>query len=206
MKTFYRRHLPHWQPEGQTFFVTFRLRGSLPSSVIELLKIKKARLEQEKAARSESYFFKWLDDALIEEFRKKPSSCWLGNPEIASLVQDAIKTRDGKQYELHRYVIMPNHVHLLIKPLPIVGRVANPSYWELSEIMRGLKRYTAREANRLLGRRGRFWQDECFDRCVRDKREYNRIVRYIDMNPVKAELCAQPCDWLWSSAADEATK
>ena len=218
MKTFYRRHLPHWQPEGQVFFVTFRLFGSLPKFVLECLKIKRERLHREppradesprdKALRDAKRLFALADDALAEELHQSgnDSMHWLDNPEIAGLVQVAIKIRDGKQYNLHRYVVMPNHVHLLIKPLPIVGRVDNPSYWPLSEIMRGLKRWTARETNRLLGRTGSFWQDESFDHCVRERHEYNRIIRYIDVNPIKAGLCAEPFQWRWSSAADDANK
>jgi REP element-mobilizing transposase RayT len=95
------------------------------------------------------------------------------------------------QYLLHAYVIMPNHVHLLITPrLP------------LSRIMRGIKGVSARDANRILERRGKaFWQDESYDHWVRDEEEFGKIRFYIEHNPVSAGLVKRPEDWKWSSAS-----
>ena len=214
MKTFYRRNLPHWQPEDQTFFVTFRLWRSLSASVTEHLKKEKERLSlesndlsespNEKSIRITRHIFKCMDDALAEESRcnKNKTHLWLSNSEIADLVQNAIIFRDKKEYNLHRYVVMPNHVHILIKPLPLVGTECH-SVPTLTKIMQGLKRWTALRANRILGRTGPFWQEESFDHWVRDQREYNRIIRYIDANPVNAGLCEHPSQWRWSSAGDE---
>ncbi len=85
---------------------------------------------------------------------------------------------------------MPNHVHLLVTPL-----------LEVSKMMQSLKRFTARECNRILGLTGQpFWQDESYDRLVRDEAEYQRIVRYIEMNPVRAGLAPRPEEFPWSSA------
>jgi len=95
------------------------------------------------------------------------------------------------QYLLHAYVVMPNHVHLLITPrLP------------LSRIMRGIKGVSARDANRILGRYGKvFWQDESYDHWVRDEAEFGKIRFYIEHNPVGAGLVKQPEDWKWSSVS-----
>jgi REP element-mobilizing transposase RayT len=84
---------------------------------------------------------------------------------------------------------MANHVHLLICPL-----------WELAKITQGIKGFTAHEINRLRGTSGTFWQDESYDHWVRDEEELPRIIAYIENNPVKAGLSANPQDWLWSSA------
>jgi REP element-mobilizing transposase RayT len=85
---------------------------------------------------------------------------------------------------------MPNHVHLLVTPLR-----------DLPEIMRSLKRHTAREANKVLGLTGHtFWQDESYDRFVRNDQEFGRIVAYIEMNPVRAGLCFAPEEFPYSSA------
>ena len=95
------------------------------------------------------------------------------------MVVDAIHYReqDLGHFQLHAFVVMANHVHLLITP-----RV------EVSRLMQSLKRFTAREGNRMLGRSGQpFWQDESYDRLVRDEVEFKRIARYIEMNPVKAD-------------------
>jgi REP element-mobilizing transposase RayT len=219
MKTFYRRNLPHWQPEAQTFFVTFRLWNSLPSFVIERLKKEKERLslesndpsesQEEKSLRIARHIFECMDDALAQESsrNKNHTTLWLANPDIADLLQEAIIFRNGKEYDLHRYVIMPNHAHLLITPLSKVGTerrsVPTLTVPALTRIMQGLKRWTALKANRILGRTGRFWQEESFDHCVRDQRAFHRIIRYIDANPIKAGLCEQPSKWRWCSSGSE---
>lgn len=107
------------------------------------------------------------------------------------MVTAAIRYRDChlKHYDLHAFVVMANHVHLLITP------TVQPS-----ALMHSLKRFTAREANRIIGITGPFWQDESYDRLVRDGREFERIRRYIENNPVRAGLVSAPEDYLWSSA------
>jgi REP element-mobilizing transposase RayT len=85
---------------------------------------------------------------------------------------------------------MSNHVHMLITP-----RIPVP------KLMQALKGFTAREANRILGRKGEaFWQHESYDHWVRDARQFERIARYIEDNPVRAGLCASPADYRFSSA------
>jgi REP element-mobilizing transposase RayT len=92
-------------------------------------------------------------------------------------------------YQLRAWVIMPNHVHAVLRPRT-----------SLPVIMRWLKG-SARQANLILGRTGEsFWQDESFDHRVRDDVELDRIVRYVEHNPVSAGLAANPGDWPWSSA------
>lgn len=85
---------------------------------------------------------------------------------------------------------MPNHVHVLITP-----------HVPVSHLMQSLQRFTARESNRILGLTGRpFWQDESYDRLVRNTQEFARILSYIEMNPVRAGLAAEPKQYSWSSA------
>lgn len=84
-----------------------------------------------------------------------------------------------------------NHVHTLIEPLE-----GNP----LARIVHSWKSYTAKEANRILGRAGRFWSPEYFDRYIRDERHLVNAISYIHHNPVKAGLAEQPEDWPFSSA------
>ena len=108
------------------------------------------------------------------------------------MVVDAIRYRQQclGHYQIHAYIVMANHVHLLITPCV-----------EVSRLMQSLKRFTAWEGNRMLGHTGQpFWQDESYDRLVRDEAEFPRITRYIEMNPVKAGLAAKPEDFPWSSA------
>jgi len=127
-------------------------------------------------------------DRLLDNSRTGP--LYLRKPEIAGMVVEAIRFRDQAHYDLHDFVVMANHVHLLITPrVPV------------SKLMQSLKRYTAREANKILCLTGKpFWKHESYDRLVRDEREFQRIARYIAMNPVKAGLAALPEDFPWSSA------
>jgi REP element-mobilizing transposase RayT len=90
--------------------------------------------------------------------------------------------------------IMSNHVHMLTDPLV-----------PLSRLTQAVKGYSARRANEILKRTGQpFWSLESFDHWVRDLKEFENIIRYIEFNPVKAGLVACREDWPWSSAGLEA--
>ena len=135
--------------------------------------------------------FKALD-AILDKAATGP--LWLNNPQIALSVVTGIHKGACvlNFYDLHAFAVMPNHVHLLISPKALVPRIMN-----------GLKGVTARDANSILGRKGKhFWQDESFDHWVRSPREFDRIRTYIEMNPVSAGLTSRPQDWPWSSATN----
>jgi putative transposase len=128
-------------------------------------------------------------DRLLDNARTGP--LYLRQPEMAKMVVDAIyyREKDLKHYDLHAFVVMANHVHILITPrVPV------------SKLMQSLKRFTGLEGNRMLGLAGAFWQDESYDRLVRDGMEFERIVRYIERNPVNAGLAVRPEEFRWSSA------
>jgi len=173
--TFRRRRLPHYHSVGEPIFLTWRLHGSLPAN------------RSFPSVTSSGQAFLAMD-RILDYARTGPLS--LGRSEIAEVVVDAIHYRDLRQYQLHSYVVMPNHVHLLMTPLV-----------EVSKAMQSLKRFTAREGNRILGVTGQsFWQDESYDRRVRNETELQRIAHYIEMNPVKAGLATTPEEFPWSSA------
>ncbi len=86
---------------------------------------------------------------------------------------------------------MPNHLHVLLKPFEGI---------EIGEIAHSIKSYTAHEANKILGRKGSFWQPEPFDRYIRNRDHFVNVIEYIENNPVKARLCSRPEDWRFSSA------
>jgi putative transposase len=176
--THHERRLPHWDLVGHALFVTFRLHGSLPASRV----FPAAQLTSGKA-------FVALD-RLLDKAASGPS--YLRMPEIASRIVACL--HDGEQrfqrYQMHSFVVMPNHVHLLVTPHVATTRWLGP-----------LKGFTAHEANRLLGRTGQpFWQDESYDHLVRSDAEFERIRDYIENNPVKAGLVAMAGDWPWTSA------
>jgi len=183
MGRYYERILPHWQPDGAALFVTWRLRGSLPAGCVF------PRADKETATGAGKVFLE-LDRRLD---RATSGPLWLKDSRIAQLMVDSLLFGEAtlKLYELQAWVVMANHIHVLWDP-----RV------ELSRITRAIKTYTAREANKLLGRTGKpFWQEESYDHWVRDRREGERIVRYIELNPVQAGLVPRAEDWPWSSAA-----
>jgi REP element-mobilizing transposase RayT len=112
--------------------------------------------------------------------------------EIAECVTETI--REGERvrglYGLVAFVVMPNHVHLLIEP--------GTSAPKITQFLKGV---SAKRANELLGRTGNpFWQDESFDRWVRSDQERHNIIRYIEFNPVRAGLALEPQLFRYSSA------
>jgi REP element-mobilizing transposase RayT len=118
---------------------------------------------------------------------------WLKDPRVADLVVSTLRGGDTKMalYRLGAFVVMPNHVHVLVEPWATVSRITQ---W--------IKGTTARGANELLGRSGEpFWQHESFDHWIRDWEERRRITRYIELNPVAAGLAESAERWPWSSAA-----
>ena len=172
-----RGHLPHFEGGSIPQFLTFRLYDSVPQSLIE----------EWKANLNDILFRKNIEKFLDAGY----GACFLKDPRVAEMVANSFKFHDGKKYDLESWVVMPNHVHLLGTPLEGV---------ELAEIAHSIKSYTAHEANKILGRTGRFWQVEPFDRYIRNERHYRSVMRYIENNPVKAGLCKQASEWRYSSA------
>lgn len=199
----YKRHLPHFQPPGATIFVTFRLAGSIPRVVLERLKQEAEERERVieqitiPAERIKLFYeeqkrqFGRLDEELD---RAEFGPVWLSQPEIAAIVFDSLHFLDEKLYDLDVFCIMSNHVHVVLTPLA----KENGDYQALQAIMHSLKRHTARQANKVLGRQGAFWQDESYDHVVRDRPEWERIVKYVLNNPVRAGLVANWEDWPWT--------
>jgi REP element-mobilizing transposase RayT len=170
------RRLPHYHALTQPIFLTWRLQGSLPEGRIF------------PAATTSGKAFMAMD-RLLDMASTGPLH--LRRPEIATMVVETIHYHSEPlgHYHLHNFVVMANHVHLLITPrVPV------------SKLMQSLKRFTAREGNRILNVTGQpFWQDESYDRLVRDEIEFERIANYIEMIPVRAGVAAAPEDFPWSS-------
>ena len=177
-----RGYIPHVDPGEYTQFITFRLADSMPQAVLE-----KWRLELHHGKITDAKLRQRIETYLDQNYGEQ----WLTDPRIASLVHEAILNLDRRLYKLFAWVIMPNHVHILIRPL---------DDYSVSEIMQTLKSFTAHEANKLLKRKGKFWYKEYFDRYIRDARHFMAVVKYIEENPVKARLCNAPADWIFSSA------
>jgi REP element-mobilizing transposase RayT len=105
--------------------------------------------------------------------------CILKEEKISQIVADSLKHFDGTRYALGEWVIMPNHVHIIIQPFP---------EYDLSNIMKSIKSYCAHLINKTIGASGSVWQDESFDHIIRTVKQKNRIEQYIADNPKMAKL------------------
>lgn len=187
-----RGYLPHVKREGASYFITFRLADSLPRNVLLEFERQHAEALRNLPAEQAAEVNRDLRRKIERYLDQGAGECHLRRPEIADMVAEALRHFDGEEYQLESWVVMPNHVHLVLWPMPNVT---------LSEILKSRKRHTARQANLLLGTTGQtFWQPESYDHWIRNDEEKARILNYIRMNPVKAGLCANPEDWKWSSA------
>ena len=215
---FTRRNLPHWYVPSAMHFVTFRLAGTIPPHVLVVLVAEKERLLGRKTVGETKAMHREMVHKLLfakydEYLDRHRDIHWLDDPRVAALVRRSLYFWNRKKYGLLAFCIMPNHVHMLVRPFDVesVGELDREgmepgetpdSRSPLSAIMHSLKSYTAHEANKLLGRTGSFWQHESYDHWVRDDDELERIVAYINANPVKAGLAQRACDFYWCSAHD----
>jgi REP element-mobilizing transposase RayT len=194
----YWRRLPHWRQHGATYFVTFRLADSLPKARLRELELAKQAWVQRHGRGSVPGDFRaalqdriprarwpaftrammakvesWLDEGIGE--------CWMKRPDVSQLVESSLDHVNGDQCELGCYVVMPNHVHAILRPL-------DPEVIPLEKILQGCKRQASREINALVGRSGTLWQEESFNRIIRDEEHLYRCMQYIGRNPRTAGL------------------
>lgn len=175
--TYYRRNLPHWHPDGAVSFLTWKLHGCYKSC-----------REKESDANAGRAFLAM--DRVLDKADRGPT--WLKQPRVARCVRDALEfgERQLKLYSLIAYAIMPNHVHVVVSPKTGLPRIT-----------KSIKGFTARKANAILGRTGEpFWQDESYDHWVRNEGELQKIIGYVERNPVSAGLVEKIEEWPWSSA------
>lgn len=179
-KGFYERgYLPHFDEPGLYQSITFRLVDSISPK-------RMSELKHEYLSSDLPDYFELLESELDMNFGK----CWLRNPMIAGIVRQALLRSSGKEYDLIAWVVMPNHVHSLIHHL---------DGYSLSGIVRNWKAWSAVRANKVLGRSGRFWQVDYFDRFIRSRNHLSQAADYIHYNPVAARLCSKMEEWPWSS-------
>jgi REP element-mobilizing transposase RayT len=179
----YTRHLPHWRQQGATYAVTFRLADSLPKEKLELLKSMRRHWEanhpeprseeawKEYAKKVTANVDKWLDQGAGE--------CHFKRKEFADELARSILHFQDQQYFVGCYVVMPNHCHLVIRP--------NDGF-ELEDIVGSIKGVVSRFVNKANGTTGSLWQQECFDRIIRDEEHLYNTVQYIGKNPRLAGL------------------
>ena len=171
----YSRFLPHYDSNGKYQMITYRLNDSVPKDVVGLINNDRRKLEIK------------LDSCL--------GSCLLGKPEYAEVVIENWKHFHNVRYDLIAYVVMPNHVHLLIK---------TKNDWDLSKIVYSWKSFTAKS---ILSKERKInpdfnmeslWAREYCDRFIRDGNHYLNAIQYILNNPVKARLAQSQDQWPFS--------
>jgi len=189
----YHRNLPHWRQDGATYFVTFRQTDALPQPKLRQLgAIRDEWLRTHPEPRGDVEWELLIRKTmrLVEQWIDEGyGSCRLRDPAAADIMVDALHHFDNVRYELDCYVLMANHVHLLLRPLV-------PAEFSLESILQSLKSYTARRINRVCNSSGRLWQEESFDRLVRDEGHLWRCIQYIGRNPKNASRSPAECR-LW---------
>ena len=184
--------LPHWYQPGVSYFVTFRTEDSIPNDVGRRWHVRRANwLIQHGIPANDPYWREQLSrlpEALRREFHETFSreylealdkglgACVLRRPELSQIVSDSLLHFDGDRYDLGDFVVMPNHVHLIVCLRGQTEIEAQCTSW---------KRFTAREINLKLNTKGRFWQEESFDHLIRTAEQFDAIQRYIRNNPAQ---------------------
>ena len=187
--------LPHWRQDGCAYFVTFRQADSLPQPVLRQLehdcslwltnhgvdpgdehwKLRFAKLPSDKQREYE----RLVGTKLNEYLDAGHGSCALRRKDVAQKVATSLDHFHGERVLTGDFVVMPNHVHVLMTPLP---------GFELEDILHSIKSFTANRINRLIGDDGVFWQRESYDHIVRDFDQLEAFQQYIAANPEKARL------------------
>jgi len=206
----YHRHLPHWRQAGATYFVTFRLADSIPRNILlqwheERVRWLKAHgitnelPEDEKTKRYAAIPEKERkriegDDArrLHIELDLCHGCCLLRAAVNAEILQQAMLHFHSERCWIGDFTVMPNHVHLLVQPFD-----EHP----LEEWLQSVKSYAARRFDKKAMKEGRVFQQESYDRIVRNREELEAYRKYITNNGIKAQLNESEfryyrCDWL----------
>ncbi len=183
-------YLPHWRVKDAIYFVTFRLAGSLPSFLKRDREFRRRDILQrfKKCQRDPTQWeLDELEELHFEELdhrRHDRGADYLKNPRIAKVVAETFRHFDGIRYRLFAWVIMSNHVHIVFQPL---------NSHNVPGILHSWKRFSAREANKILGRSGKFWWPEYSDHLIRSEADLERCIHYTWNNPEKAGLR----NWKW---------
>jgi len=201
----YQRNLPHWRQDGCTYFVTFRLSDSLPDNVRRQWEEDKKqwlerhnisydgergrwreafqRLSPGERFRFEQHFNRQVQSCLDRGL----GECHLRDPACATVLREELLRDDGQRHHLGDFVIMPNHVHLLITPVDDVEPSPCRSA-ELEQILKSVKGAAAAACNRLCHRTGSFWQADSYNHIVRSLEQLSAYREYIARNPLMLDF------------------
>ena len=184
-----RRHLPHWEQAGRTYFVTFRLCDSIPESKLDDWMAERSKWQSHHPRPWSDEEWEFYRQEFLEQIERWSDrgygTCLLRDSKIRRIVSDALLFFDAgtenseERCQMGDFVIMPNHVHLLVRPL---------GAWELGKLIHSWKSFSAHRINQALGRTGSLWMDERFDHLVRNELSLKKFQHYIEENPRKAKL------------------
>ena len=190
---FYRRRLPHWRQRGATYFCTFRLADSLPQSRLEDLKRLREVWTKKHLNSKSSEWLQDLDKLIYQRVEywldQGMGSCILGDEQASLSIHRSMQHFQSTRYELGASVVMPNHVHCIVRPFESCAV-------DLEGIVGGWKSYSAREIHRAFECVGPIWLDEAYDRIIRDEEHLWRCIQYIGSNPKRVGLTGVGCR-LW---------
>ena len=181
-------YFPHWTREGAWYAVTFRLWDSLPQQAIEswLFEreniVKTAEQMKRPLSKHEEDRLRHLYSEKVERFLDAGyGSCYMKEERIAKEVSNALQHFEGRRYNLAAWCVMTNHVHAVVQPFAGIANTGGTPVplTELPEILHSWKSFTAKEANKLLGRSGEFWQAEYYDHLIRNEADFSHAVRYV---------------------------
>jgi putative transposase len=179
----YQRNLPHWRQDGSTYFVTFRLEDALPQTVIKQLKELRRIWElNNPEPRCQQTWETLAREIVVHTERSLDQgfgACHFRNAEFANVLAKSLVRFHGERYATNAYVIMPNHCHMVMQPF---------AGFELETILQGIKGFVAREINRALAQSKTVWQEESYDRIIRDLEHHYRVIQYIGRNPELAGI------------------
>jgi REP element-mobilizing transposase RayT len=193
----HRHHLPHLQLTEQIIFLTWRLAFTLPKPMLEHIDQMRDTLQQIHARglyTSEELYLEYYQQ--LEKYDTYLGKCELAGfslcaAGIGDMITETFRFYDGKLYELHCYCVMPNHVHLLVRPMQDEAG----TFHKDSVIVQRIKSFTARQINTSRGFAGKVWCENYFDRYIRHEKDYYKVVEYILNNPLKAGLVKDPGHW-----------
>ena len=190
-KSFHRRNLPHLYFNEGIYFITYRLANSLPLKIVAKIQAAIKNNELKDDIHFKRLLIKY--DKLLHDSSRDVK--YLSDPRVAEICKHTLHYPDNKDYKLICYCIMPNHIHLVFE---LLGKNKG-----ISKIMQSIKRISARKSNLILNRTGTFWQDESYDRLVRDDKELYFVIRYVLMNPVNAGLTNHWSNWKYTYCRKE---
>ena len=194
----HERNMPHWQQEGTTYFVTFRLADSIPKKKLQQWQQERdlwLKNHQEPYSDIEKNEYHQLFSEKIQDWLDAgQGSCLLQHPDNAKIVADTLKHFDGERYTLREWVVMPNHVHALVSP---------HKEYPLDDILHSWKSFSAHEINKREKCTGQLWQHESYDHIVRSPEQLRHFENYIHNNPVKAGIKVEQASRLPNNEENE---